>query len=41
MQELSKSTGQNIAQMQMSTFRPPLEPMKIRAILEHKEDDEI
>lgn len=40
MQELAKSTGQNIAQMHMSTYRPPLEPMKIRAILAHKEDEE-
>lgn len=34
MQEISKSTGQDISQMQMPTFRPPLEPMKIKAILQ-------
>lgn len=39
MQEISKATGQSIAEMKMPTFRPPLEPMRIQAILQHLENE--
>ncbi|MFO7878198.1 MAG: (2Fe-2S)-binding protein [Desulfovermiculus sp.] len=39
MQEISRQTCHRIEDMQMSTFRPPLEPMRIQAILEHSENE--
>lgn len=39
MQEISRQTGQRNEDMQMPTFRPPLEPMRIQAILEHSENE--
>lgn len=39
MQEISKQTGQRIGDMKMSTFRPPLEPMRIQAILQNLDND--
>lgn len=39
MQEISKCTGQSISEIQMPVFRPPLEPLSIKAVLEHKDND--
>ncbi|MDZ7758642.1 MAG: (2Fe-2S)-binding protein [Desulfovermiculus sp.] len=39
MQEISRKTGQRIGDMQMPTFRPPLEPLRIQAILEHADNE--
>lgn len=40
MQEIAKATGQNVAELEMPTFRPPLKPIKLGLMLEEEKCDE-